>query len=841
MLIMTRTVDTTRSSGRGGRLILLLVAGLWAMLTAGCGFELSFEEPVVPAPVQSLGDAPWAQDTAGLPPHPTDPYFALHHVLHIAIDIAPADWDSLRHQTRTFENLVAEIQTGCLAEPFADIYSWFSAQVTVDGETHADVGIRKKGFVGSQSSDKPSLKLRFDQYTDGQLLGGVMERMTLNNSIQDDSLLNTCLAYQVFADAGLPAPRCNFATVSVNNQELGLYVHVEEIKPPFLERHFANAQGNLYEGTISDFRPAWRGTFEKKTNEEAADWSDIDAVVAALQDPAPAGLTALEVIVDRDRFLSFWATEVLVGHWDGYTSNRNNYHFYREPDGSFVFIPWGVDQVFSLEDDPNPFDSIDDPPPSVWAHGAIAHRLYQNAVGHWDGYTSNRNNYHFYREPDGSFVFIPWGVDQVFSLEDDPNPFDSIDDPPPSVWAHGAIAHRLYQNAAGRTAYTRRLQELLDTVWNEAALLKRTDEMAAIVQQYALPAERAAAAADTERVRRFIAARRDTILQDLEPMPPDWPWPLAAAPFCADGESTGSFAPGKVELHLATTWGSNQSADPFGKGTVTHFLMNDTAPTGMDWTVIAGPATPEEAAGFGMTDAVSLTAMALGMDGSLQGLTLVLPLARLSSGVALSISAGEIGGVLWTIPVGGTVPDRFVPVTGGQLELIEASTVPGAVISARFHGSIGDGTAPSSIDTDTAMSGPPAHAADIGLVINEIAAQGEPRDWFELYNASTTHLALADFVLADDLTDVGKRTAFPTALTIPPGAYLVIALDTDGWPGFALGRDEELGIWTATGILVDAVDWSRGQADTGTSLARVPDGTGEFQTVGNPTPGAPNQ
>ncbi len=773
MLIMTQTVGTTRSSGRGGRLILLLAAGLWAMLTAGCGFELSLEEPVVPAPVQSLGDASWAQDTAGLPPHPTDPYFALHHVLHIAIDIAPADWDSLRHQTRTFENLVAEIQTGCLAEPFADIYSWFSAQVTVDGETHADVGIRKKGFVGSQSSDKPSLKFRFDRYTDGQLLGGVMERMTLNNSIQDDSLLNTCLAYQVFADAGLPAPRCNFATVSVNNQELGLYVHVEEIKPPFLERHFANAQGNLYEGTISDFRPAWRGTFEKKTNEEAADWSDIDVVVAALQDPAPAGLTALEAIVDRDRFLSFWATEVLVGHWDGYTSNRNNYHFYREPDGSFVFIPWGADQVFSLEDDPNPFDSIDDPPPSVWAHGAIAHRLYQNA--------------------------------------------------------------------AGRTAYTRRLQELLDTVWNEAALLKRTDEMAAIVQQYALPTERAAAAADTERVRRFIAARRDTILQDLEPMPPEWPWPLAAAPFCADGEAAGSFAPGEVELYLATTWGSNQSADPFGKGTVTHFRMNDTAPTGMDWTVIAGPATPEEATGFGMTDAVSLTAMALGVDGSLQGLTLVLPLARLSSGVALSISAGEVGGVLWTIPVGGTVPDRFVPVTGGQLELIEASTVPGAVISARFHGSIGDGTAPSSVDTDTSMSGPPAHTADVGLVINEIAAQGEPRDWFELYNASTTHLALADFVLADDLTDVGKRTAFPPELTIPPGAYLVVALDTDGWPGFALGRDEELGIWTATGILVDAVDWSRGQADAGTSLARVPDGTGEFQTVGNSTPGAPNQ
>ena len=148
-----------------------------------------------------------------------------------------------------------------------------------------DVGVRKKGFVVSQSPVKPSLKLRFDKYIEGQTLGGVLERMTLNNGIQDPSLINTCLAYQVFADTGLPTPRCNFATVSVNSENLGLYVHLEDIKTSMVPRTFANAEGNLYEGTVSDFRPEWRGTFEKKTNEDDADWSDIDAIVAALQEP----------------------------------------------------------------------------------------------------------------------------------------------------------------------------------------------------------------------------------------------------------------------------------------------------------------------------------------------------------------------------------------------------------------------------------------------------------------------------------------------------------------------------------------------------------------------------
>ena len=101
-------------------------------------------------------------------------------------------------------------------------------------------------------------------------------------------------------------------------------------------------------------------------------------MVAALQDPTDAGLKALGEVVDLDRFLSFWATEVLVGHWDGYAGDRNNYHFYREPDGPFVFIPWGTDDTFHLKDDPNPFDNISNPPPSVLALTAIPNRLYND-------------------------------------------------------------------------------------------------------------------------------------------------------------------------------------------------------------------------------------------------------------------------------------------------------------------------------------------------------------------------------------------------------------------------------------------------------------------------------
>ncbi len=752
----------------------MVAAGLvaLAMLAAACSSRDA--APAMPPPTASPtaaavpSEAPAPAPTESGPTDPGAAYFDLQRVLDIAIEIAPVHWDTLRHQTRTFEDLLAEIAEFGLSRPFADIYTWFPATVTVDGETHSEVGVRKKGFIGSQSDTRPSLKLRFDKYVDSQALGGVMERMTLNNSLQDPSLINTCLAHQVFALAGAPTPRCSFATVTVNGKDLGLYIHVEEIKPPFLARHFASTEGNLYEGTVSDFTPEYRGTLAKKTNEDAADWSDVDAVVAALQDPSEAGLAALADSVDLDRFLTFWALEVLLGHWDGYSGNRNNYRFYREPDGRFVFMPWGVDEAFHLKDDPNPFDDISNPPPSVLALAAIPSRLYSE-----------------------------------------------------EQW---------------RARYVARLKELLASVWNEDELLASVDELAAVVQQHALPAQRPAAAADTERVRQFILKRRAEILDDLTPQPPEWPAPDQAATG-SDGLQAGT-----VEVRFETSWRSNTNPDPRSEGEISYLAVDGTELPADDLGVIIGHASAEETAGFGIRAAASLAIISAQPDGSVEGFTVVLPIARLTDGATLTIGEDRIAGGVWSILAGGSTLDSFTPFSQGVLTLSEASAEAGATVSGSFSGVFGGippPLPPEDAGRDGASSG--ATPADVGLVINEIAAQGDPLDWFELYNSSDSHLVLANFVVADDLADAGKRVAFPPDLVIPPGGHLQVQLAKDGWPGFALGRDEELGIWTDGGTLVAHVDWDEGQADEGTSYARVPDGAGDFQTVGNPTPGAANQ
>jgi hypothetical protein len=304
-------------------------------------------------------------------PDPSAALFEADRLLRVEIDLAPQDWDQLRSQTRTLEDTLAREQ--CLDELFASPYSYFSARVTVDGTALEPVGVRKKGFLGSLSELKPSLKIKLDEYVPSlEHLG--LSSLTLNNGRQDPSLIKPCIGLERMRRAGVAAPRCSYAEVIVNGTSLGPYVHVEGINRRFLRRAFGEDSGQLYEGTLSDFRPGWLGTFEQETREEVPyDRADLEALTQALTRPDAELLAALEPLVDLDAFQRFWAAEVLIEHWDGYSGNTNNFYLYRrERDRRFVFIPWGVDGILGAQRGP-PF--------SVYAQGELARRLYLHPDG----------------------------------------------------------------------------------------------------------------------------------------------------------------------------------------------------------------------------------------------------------------------------------------------------------------------------------------------------------------------------------------------------------------------------------------------------------------------------
>jgi hypothetical protein len=297
-----------------------------------------------------------------------DDLFAEDRVLDIRITVAESDWDLLRNETRSTFDLLG---TDCFTGPLPRVFNWYEANVVIDDIPMERIALRKKGFQGSLDRHRPALKLDFNRYREDQSFGG-LTRMTLNNMKADASRIRTCLANKLFAMAGVPASRCNFARVEVNGVRMGLYAHVEPMKKPFLREHFDDDEGNLYEGLMSDFEPQWATTFEKKTQTKDPDWSDIEAATAALSIPDESFLAAVEAEFDLDAFYTFWAMEVLLGQKDGYADSLNNYHVYRDPQSDrFHFIPWSPDTAFS-----NLFNPNENKPHSVTAHGRLAYRLY---------------------------------------------------------------------------------------------------------------------------------------------------------------------------------------------------------------------------------------------------------------------------------------------------------------------------------------------------------------------------------------------------------------------------------------------------------------------------------
>lgn len=297
--------------------------------------------------------------------------FEPDHLLQIAIEMESGDWDRLRNEGRP----LAETLANC-GDPDFD-YIFYHADVTIDDITVKNVGVRKKGYLGSISTVRPSFRIDFSEFEHGQKFAG-MKRMTLNNNRQDPSNTHQCMSYALFREAGVVAPRCNFAHVTLNGRDLGIYSHVESIKKPFLARHFEDNGGNLYEVQRADFSDAAIPYFEKKTNKDNDDRSDLKKVVEALEAADDNLYESLDRVVDLDAFLTYWAMEVIVGHWDSATGNSNNHYIYHDPTtDKFYFIPWGTDGTFEKGQLFLKLAGLT-VPDSVYAMARIPYRLYNH-------------------------------------------------------------------------------------------------------------------------------------------------------------------------------------------------------------------------------------------------------------------------------------------------------------------------------------------------------------------------------------------------------------------------------------------------------------------------------
>jgi hypothetical protein len=249
--------------------------------------------------------------------------------------------------------------------------SYVDSTISFNGEAWEHVGFRYSGNSTLQQSwkngtQKISFRLDFDEYEDtypetkNQRFYG-FKQLSFKSNAMDSSYLREKVTADIFREAGVVSSQTAFYEVYVDYGEgskyFGVYTVVEIVDDTVIQTQFADDSGNVYkpEGTGAAFVEGTfsETTFEKQTNADEADWSDIQAVFDALHadtrtsDPA-AWRAGLEAVFDVDAFIRWLAVDTIIQNWDTYGSMAHNYYLYTDPtDGLVTWIPWDNNMALS--------------------------------------------------------------------------------------------------------------------------------------------------------------------------------------------------------------------------------------------------------------------------------------------------------------------------------------------------------------------------------------------------------------------------------------------------------------------------------------------------------------
>ena len=315
---------------------------LW-ILVAGC-VDPHLNATPDEQTLETVGDAPRHRPTGGPPvvdfPRPADDA--------PEVDEDPALSEFLWAEGSIHElglTLTAADMVALEADPDTDVHATLAY-----GSERWDVGVQLKGNMTLRTfAGKPSLKIDVHEWRGDQRFYG-LRRLTLNNMLQDKSMLKEHVAYHLYRTFGVPVPRHGYVRLTVNDQPYGLYGLVETMDQQFIDRHWEeDDEGNLYEGGYgADLHPG-HASFEVQEVGVPLAPTDIEAIIDVLEESTPADiLDVLETRFDVDVLLTTLAIDLLAGNWDAYTRAANNFLLYHAPDANrWHLVPWGQDQAFT--------------------------------------------------------------------------------------------------------------------------------------------------------------------------------------------------------------------------------------------------------------------------------------------------------------------------------------------------------------------------------------------------------------------------------------------------------------------------------------------------------------
>lgn len=411
-------------------------------------------------------------------------------------------------------------------------------------------------------------------------------------------------------------------------------------------------------------------------------------------------------------------------------------------------------------------------------------------IANWDGPIINKNNFYLYQNTQtGKFEYIPYDLDNTFGID-----WFQVDWGILNIynWAANAEHRPIYSRIMAVTEYRNQvsyhMNQMLVNQFNTTTFFSRIDSLKLMIDPFAF--------ADNYRTLDYgfsVSDFNDSYITNLPP------------------------------FHV--TYGLKPYITTRSNSSMSQLLVNDIIPIvtdvthnfpGLNESVVFTAKIEDEAIAnvqlFFSTDGIGFQPFSMN-DGGING----------------DVQAGDgIFGV--TIP-GLPTPEEISYFIQATDNMVQTERKPACDY---YTFSIGDQI--PTIRINEFMAANNSTDAD---------EAGDFDDWIEIFNFGPSPVYLGDKFLTDDL-NLPNRWQMPD-MYIYPDQYLLFWADDEGFQGdrhtnFKLNKDgEQIGIFNgfSSGFsVIDTITYGPQADDMATG--RLPNGTGPFQVMVIPTPGAAN-
>lgn len=349
---------------------------------------------------------------------------------------------------------------------------YYACTLEIDGETYKNVAIRGKGNtsltkVAAYGNDRYSFKVEFDRYDSSVTYHG-LDKLCLNNIIQDNTYMKDYLCYRLMAEMGVASPLCSYVYVSVNGSDWGLYLAVEGVEESFLQRNYGSDYGELY-------KPDSQSMGGGRGNGKGFDMDDLDPAENAGDNAKPDGKGG-----GRDGMNS--SDDTLLKYIDDDPDSYSNIFDNAKTDVSKSDKKRLIAALKAL--------SGDEPESAVDVDAVIRYFVVHNFVLNFDSYTGSMiHNYYLY-EDDGQMQMIPWDYNLAFGAFqsaggatslvnypiDDPVSGGNTSDRPMLAW--------IFQSEEYTELYHKYFAELISTVFDSGDFVQEFDSVVQMISPY---------------------------------------------------------------------------------------------------------------------------------------------------------------------------------------------------------------------------------------------------------------------------------------------------------------------------------------------------------------------